>query len=251
MVELSELVNSLEETELLYWNDPYLRKFEAEVIKFKREKTRDAYVILNRTIFHPKSGGQPSDRGFIYNSGFKTTIKKAMYIRGIVVHWGKILTGEFSDASIEGEIDWEWRYLLMKRHTAGHLYDHCLTQVTGKKVETTDSWLGDRCYVGYKGKQPSMNELRKAEVIENQMIADGAPVKSEIISHEELLKRAPEAPNIYRLPTLESYRTVTIEECDPIPCGGTHLRDVREIRFFKVNKVMETDQGFRVYYDVE
>jgi alanyl-tRNA synthetase len=251
MVELSELVTDLNETELLYWNDPYLRKFDAQVIKFRREKTRDSYVVLNRTIFHPKSGGQPSDRGFIYNSNFKTAIKKAMTVHGIVVHWGKVLTGEFDDASIEGEIDWEWRHLLMKRHTAGHLYDHCLTQVTGRKVETTDSWLGDPCYVGYKGKQPAMNEFKKAELMENQMIADGAPVKSEVISYKELLKRAPEAPNIYRLPTLESYRAVTIEGCDPIPCGGTHLRNICEIGCFKFKETVETDHGFRVCYDVE
>jgi alanyl-tRNA synthetase len=251
MVELSELVADLNETVLLYWNDPYLRKFDAQVIKCKREKTRDVYVILNQTIFHPKSGGQPSDRGFIYNSNFKTAIKKAMTMRGIVVHWGKILNGEFNEASIKGEIDWEWRHLLMKRHTAGHLYDHCLTQVTDRRVETTDSWLGDPCYVGYKGKQPALNELKRAELMESRMIADGAAVKSEFISRGELLKRAPEAPNIYRLPILESYRIVTIEGCDPIPCGGTHLRDIRDIGCFKVNEAVETDQGFRVYYDVE
>jgi len=53
------------------------------------------------------------------------------------------------------------------------------------------------------------------------------------------------------LPKLESFRIVTIEGCDPIPCGGTHLRNVNEIGRFKLKDVMEVDDGFRVYYDVE
>jgi len=83
------------------------------------------------------------------------------------------------------------------------------------------------------------------------MIGRGAVVKSGTISYEELLRIAPEAPNIYRLPKLDSFRIVTIDGCEPIPCGGTHLRDINEIGFFKVKDVLEKEDGFRVYYDVE
>jgi len=251
MVELSEIVSGLEKTQLLYWSDPYLKVSQARTLRVEPDEKHDVYVVLDKTIFHPKSGGQPSDKGFITGSGFKVEVKKAMLANGVVVHWGRILEGEPKSDGVEAEIDWRWRYLVMRRHTAGHLYDHCLTQVTGKRVETTDSWLGDPCYVGYRGRKPSTEELGRAERLENQAIGRGAVVKSEIVSYEELLERAAEAPNIYRLPKLESFRIVTIEGCDPIPCGGTHLRNVNEVGHFKLKDVIEAGDGFRVYYEVE
>jgi len=162
MAKLSELVKDLEKTQLLYWADPYLKAFQTNTLSFVPDKKHCVYIVLDRTIFHPKSGGQPSDKGFIVGSDFKVKVKKAMLVNDVIVHWGKVLEGEAKGGGVEGEIDWSWRYLLMRRHTAGHLYDHCLAQVTGKRVETTDSWLGDPCYVGYKGKKPSSEELRKA-----------------------------------------------------------------------------------------
>lgn len=251
MVQLTELVEGLEETQLSYWSDPYMKHFRAHTLSFLAEKKRKVYIILDKTIFHPKSGGQPSDRGFIYGSDFKVNIKKAMLVKGVVVHWGKILEGEPSNTMVNGEIDWNWRLLLMRRHTAGHLYDHCLTKVTSDHVETTDSWLGDPCFVGYRGKKPTFEELKKAESLENQMILKEGKVKSEVISYRELLDRAPEAPNIFRLPKLESFRIVTIEGCEPIPCGGTHLKNIKEIGRFKINEAVEVEDGFRVYYDIE
>jgi len=251
MVELSELVEGLEKTCLLYWSDSYLKTFQAKVIRLEPDKKHYVYIVLDRTIFHPKSGGQPSDRGLITGSDFKVEVNKAMLVNNVIVHWGKILEGEAEGGDVEGEIDWSWRYPLMRRHTAGHLYDHCLRQVTGKQVETTDSWLGDPCYVGYRGKKPSIEELRGAEDLENKMIGRGAIVKSGTISYEELLQIAPEAPNIYRLPKLDFFRIVTIEGCEPIPCGGTHLRDINEIGLFKMKDVLEKEDGFMVYYDVE
>lgn len=250
MAKLSEFVKGLENTQILYWADPYLKAFQTKTLNLVPDKKHCVYIVLDRTIFHPKSGGQPSDRGPIVGSDFKVKVKKAMLVNGVIVHWGKILEGEPKGGRVEGEIDWDWRYLLMRRHTAGHLYDHCLTQVTGKRVETTDSWLGDPCYVGYKGKKPSTDELKKAEDLENQIIAKGATVKSDMISYEELLKIAPEAPNIYRLPKLDSFRIVTIEGCEPIPCGGTHLRNVNEIGRFKLKDVLKREDGFKIYYDV-
>ncbi|MFQ6077334.1 MAG: alanine--tRNA ligase-related protein [Candidatus Bathyarchaeia archaeon] len=250
-MRLVDIVRGLRETELIYWSDSYLRTFQAAVLRVEKEKKRRVYIVLDRTGFHPKSGGQPSDTGTIHNKNFAVKINKAMFTRGVVVHWGKLLEGSPEEGTtITGEISWEPRYLFMRRHTAGHLLDHCLTEVCGGSVETTDSWLGDPCYVGYKGKPPSGELVKGAEVLCNRMIAEGASVRVEVVSHEELLRRAPEAPNIYRLPQLDSYRVVTIEGCDPIPCGGCHLKNVKEIRRFSIRDVVPAENGYRVYYDV-
>src|SRR5262245_53533470 len=49
-------------TERLYYNDPYLREFDAVVRDVSRKGER-LVVSLDRTAFYPTSGGQPFDTG--------------------------------------------------------------------------------------------------------------------------------------------------------------------------------------------
>ena len=249
-MKLEEVVEAIPRTELLYLEDSYLRRFEGRVFRAVLGKKRSAYVVLDRTIFHPKSGGQPSDRGLISSPKFKVQVRKVMTMRSIIVHWGKLIEGAVDEESVVGEIDWDSRYLYMRRHTAAHLLDYCLSQVTGKTVETFDSWLGEACYVGYKGETPSTASLKEAIELGNRMIVRGASVKTESVSREELVRRVLNAPNIYRLPPLPSYRLVTIERCDPIPCAGTHLKNIKEVSFIVLKGVEVAEGKFRVYYDV-
>jgi Ser-tRNA(Ala) deacylase AlaX len=248
-MRLEDIIRGIPKTELIYWRDSYTKMFDANILRTDIEKS-NAYLVLDKTAFHPKSGGQPTDTGVIQNSDFNQKVKKTMVFRGVVIHWGKF-EGKPSEDKAFGEIDWEKRYLYMKRHTGGHLLDHCLTIVTGVPVKTTDAWHGDECYVGYQGDPPKTEIVNKAVDIANRHINNGAQVKIEFISHDELLKRSPSAPNIYRLPHLKTYRIVTIEGCKPIPCGGTHVKDIKEITCFDLNEVKENKLGYRVYYDVQ
>ena len=53
-----------------------------------REGKRNIYVILDRTAFHPKSGGQPSDTGTLSSDDFTIQIRKIMKIQNVIVHLG-------------------------------------------------------------------------------------------------------------------------------------------------------------------
>jgi alanyl-tRNA synthetase len=249
-VRLSDLTVGIEPTRLLYLSDSYQRRCEAQVLKIAQEKKRRLYLILDQTIFHPKGGGQPSDRGTLHTTSCTVDVRKAMFGKGVVIHYGKILQGTIDDCSIIVDIDWSRRYQFMKRHTAGHLLDHCLTHITGTPVITTDSWLGEVCYVGYQGIAPSSEQFEQAVRMANNWIQEGRSVIIETVSAGELLRRAPNAPNIYRLPDLATYRIVTIQGCTSIPCAGTHLRNIQEIDQVAVSKIEQQDLTFRVYYDV-
>ena len=249
-MRLSELTAGIEPTKLLYLSNAYQRKCESQVLKIAREKKKRIYLILNQTIFHPKGGGQPSDQGTLQSASCTIDVRKAMFGKGIVIHYGKILQGTIDNEVFLGKIDWPRRYQFMKRHTAGHLLDYCLTYVTGTSVITTDSWLGDGCYVGYQGKAPSDRQLEQAVHMANEWIQKGHPVMLETVSAQELLHRASNAPNMYRLPDLEAYRIVTIQGCTPIPCAGTHLRNIQEIEGVTISKIEQHDHNFRIYYEV-
>ncbi len=51
-------------TERLYYNDPYLLEFDANVLETRSLADRVG-VVLDKTAFYPTSGGQPNDIGTI------------------------------------------------------------------------------------------------------------------------------------------------------------------------------------------
>ncbi len=247
-MQLQEIIAGLPPTTLRYWTDSYAQKHSAKIQRAVLEDKRDVYLTNDSTIFHPKSGGQPSDKGTITGEDFKIQVKKSMLVGKSIVLWGRILEGQPRPTAVTEEIDWEWRYLLMRRHTAAHLFDHCLSNVLGLEVETTDSWLGDPCYAGYKGQAVANEKLQQATKLENELITHGLEVKTETVSRAELTELAAKAPNLWRMPVIEEYRLVTIEGCTPIPCGGTHVRNASEAKGFNFERVEQLPDSFRVYF---
>jgi alanyl-tRNA synthetase len=221
------------------------------VLKVVPEKRTHAYLILDRTLFHPKGGGQPSDRGVIHSRVYELTVKKAIYRNGVVVHWGKLVRGTPVEGEATCELDWEYRLLVMRRHTAAHLLDHCLAQAIGTRLQTTDSWLDEPCYVGYAGTAPSEEALQKAEALANRMIVEGRAVRIEFLTPEQANVFLQNAPNYERLPDLSEIRTVTIEGCQPIPCGGTHVTNVSDICGISIAKAEQLPtNSYRLYFSV-
>ena len=188
----------------------------------------------------------------IKSAQFVLNVKKAIYHSGVVVHWGKIASGNPCAGAASCELDWAYRYLIMRRHTAAHLLDHCLAKATSKRVETTDSWLDEPLYVGYGGKTPDSETLRKVQDLANSMISEGGQVKIDFLTAEQGMSLLQSAPNFERLPELEEIRTVTIADCDPIPCGGTHVSDIAEIgKVSIIQGEQMSDLAFRLHFSVQ
>jgi alanyl-tRNA synthetase len=250
-MNLDEITANLPKTELLCLRQMDLLKAQANVIRVVPEKRTQAYLVLDKTVFHPKGGGQPSDRGTITCDQFTLDVKKAIFHNGVVVHWAKIVSGIPSTTQVSCDVDWVYREMIMRRHTAAHLIDHCLAKATARRVETTDSWLDEPCYVGYRGEPPAPDTVRQVDDLANSMITQGAQVRIEFLTREQSKSVLEDAPNFERLPDLEEIRTVTIEGCQPIPCGGTHVRNIRQIGKLSALKAEERDDGsFRLHFTV-
>ncbi|MEM2936010.1 MAG: alanyl-tRNA editing protein [Candidatus Bathyarchaeia archaeon] len=119
--EVRGALTDLAITVLLYYEDAYLKEFEATVLKTMEFKDR-FYIVLDQTCFFPEGGGQPSDKGFIHGSKGKVRVTDVQSSNGVIVHTIEnskeaISAGE----TVHGVIDWDLRYNYMRQHTASHI----------------------------------------------------------------------------------------------------------------------------------
>ncbi|MCX8170697.1 MAG: alanine--tRNA ligase, partial [Candidatus Bathyarchaeota archaeon] len=97
-------LSNLPETKPLYYDDPYMRKFTAKVLRVSGK-----HVILDKTAFYPEGGGQLSDVGFLEFNGVRANVYSVKKTSGnIIVHF---IDGEVPKEGVEvkGVIDWDRR----------------------------------------------------------------------------------------------------------------------------------------------
>src|SRR5258708_28208394 len=101
-------------TEGLYYQDSYLREFDANVVE---QTTHDgkAAVVLDRTAFYPTSGGQPFDIGSL--SGAKV-LDVVDADDGRILH---VVDRPPDSPRVTGTIDWARRFDHMQQHTGQHV----------------------------------------------------------------------------------------------------------------------------------
>ncbi|MEM0117874.1 MAG: alanyl-tRNA editing protein [Conexivisphaerales archaeon] len=245
-MRFEEIVAGLPETKLTYWEDPYRKEDKSNLIAAAKEGG-NYYVVLDSTIFHPKSGGQPSDTGTLANEKFTLSVKKVFRVGNHVVLFGKA-QGEPKPDEVLQRIDWEKRYLYMRRHAAAHLFDAALDNVRGTACDPVDSWLGDDSYVGYRGKAVTQDEIKAMMEFVEDCIRKDLKVTSRIVDRSEVKEERSLWRNV--LESLEKVRIVQIDNFKPIPCGGTHVDRLGEIRKVALRDVRQNDDIFRMYYDV-
>ncbi len=131
-------VTGIPRTKALYYNDPYKREFTAKILKVAKSG-QDTWVVLDRTLFYPEGGGQPTDVGFLTVDSKEFKVKDVQRIGNVIVHnigkMGKVApTGLKKNQGIRGRIDWKRRHQLMQMHTCTHIVAGATRKVIGSHV---------------------------------------------------------------------------------------------------------------------
>ena len=106
-------------TQNLYHLDAYLKQFDAEVTAIEPEIHA---IALNRTTFYPGGGGQPNDTGWLIVNNNRLEIIKVKKINNENWHFiDQKLPLPEPGSKVNGEIDWQRRYQLMRTHSAMHV----------------------------------------------------------------------------------------------------------------------------------
>ena len=223
-------------TNKLFIEDAYLTSASASVVAINER----GGIILDQTNFYATSGGQPGDSGhFERADGSKIEIALAVYgeSKEEIVHVPQ------ADQAIPGVgekltliINWDRRFNLMKMHSALHL----LTVVAPYPI-TGASVSEDVSRVDFD--IPEL-ETDKFEVTEKLMrlVNDNHPIFTRWISEKELEAnpglvksknvRPPKGQGKIRLVCIGDEGTI-----DTQPCGGTHVRETKEIGDFYISKI--------------
>ncbi len=236
-------------TELLFQKDSYLRRFEAVVVGL----TSDG-VILDKTAFHPTSGGVANDTGWLYSGERRYEVRDVIIDKssGEVIHVLDSLEGLKPGSSVIGELNWERRYRLMRLHTAAHIlsaviYSKYGSLVTGGSVEP------DKAKEDYDIQGDEKEVFSKAAEEVNEIIKRGIEVKIYWLNREEAMK----IPGIVKLaarmpPSIETLRIVEIPGVDIQADGGPHVKNTIEIGKFVLLKTENRGKKRkRIYYTVE
>jgi misacylated tRNA(Ala) deacylase len=234
-------------SELLYLVDAYVRRFATRVVGHD-----DSGLVLDRTAFYPGGGGQPNDVGTLTAGARSWQVTKVKRVSGDVVHYVNEPVPE-QGLQLEGSLDWERRYQLMRTHTALHIlcgvvWRDYRSSVTGGNMEP----LHGRMDFEFE----TMRQELVAEIEEavNREVEAARDIVVRILPREEAF----EIPDLIRTkinllpPGIKEVRTVEIVGLDLQADGGTHVNNTAEVgRIRVVDYKSKGKINKRIYIELE
>jgi misacylated tRNA(Ala) deacylase len=223
--------------EQIAYVDAYARSIEARVATV--ETGDAALLVLDRTVFYPGGGGQPSDRGLILRTadGRSWTVRGARKIDGEIVHELEPGDGDPPSAGdlVRVDLDWARRLALMRTHTALHalcgvVWRDYGAQVTGGNMEPGSGRMD------FEFETMSGDLVGQIEATVNEELRAARDVRVNVLPREEAFA----IPDLIRtkvnlLPEgIDEIRTIEIVGLDLQADGGTHVANTREVGAIRV-----------------
>ncbi len=242
-----ELELDFPETDLVFYDKPHKTEFEAGIIGFHENN-----VILDRTIFYPEGGGQPSDVGFIGVKGNKMDkfpVLHAEKVHGVVLHKmdkkdiEKLLP--YKGSRVTGKIDPDRRTSLTQNHTSTHLIVAAARKVLGSHIWQAGAQKGvERSRIDLSHyKRISNDDLHEIELIANSYVMGNYQVHTKWMDRTKAEKKY--GFNIYQggIVPGANIRTVKIDDIDVQACAGTHVKLTGDIGLIKITKTERIQDG--------
>ena len=249
--------DKLEPTEFLGYETNQAEGIVLSLIRDNKEvkslnKGDEAMIILNQTPFYGESGGQIGDTGFIISGDFKFKVEDVQKKLGdLFVHYGKVEAGTIKiNDNVEMKIDVERRENIKAYHSATHLLHESLRRVLGKHVIQKGSLVApDRLRFDFSHMKPISNEeINKIEKFVNEMVETKSEVKTRLMTPKEAVDNG--ALALFGEKYGDEVRVLSMgNEKDRYfsteLCGGTHVRNTRDIGKFKIVSQSSIASGIR------
>ncbi len=219
---LPPVPDTVPETRVEYYLDPYTRAFDAHVAF-----AEGPHVVLDRTFFYPTGGGQISDTGDLGGVPVVDVARSGRWVIHTLDRPHRFTVGE----RVHGQIDAARRTQLMQHHTATHLLNGALRETLGPHVWQAGAFKGTESaridITHFRALSPE--EVRTVERRVNRIVRENRPVKSYFENRTEAERRF--GFTLYQGGAVpgRDLRIVEVEGFDVEACGGTHCTRTGEV----------------------
>ena len=210
----------------LFYQDAYLREFDAKVISCSACKN-GFDVVLEDTAFYPEGGGQPFDTGTL--DGIE--VFDVQRDRQDVIHHYLKEALDVGEA-VHGVIDWNRRFDFMQNHSGEHIISGLIHKHFG--YENVGFHMGEVIQIDISGPL-DWSQLMMIEQEANDIIYQNIPVQITFPANEELES----IPYRSKKELQGKVRIVSIENADICACCGPHVKNTGEIGLLKILSFMK------------
>ena len=224
--------------EQLCYTDAYARTVEAQVVSVDAGDGGGALVVLDRTVFYPGGGGQPSDTGLLLRAadGRTWTVIGARKAGGEIVH--ELEPGGEPPAvgdRLQVDLEWARRLALMRTHTALHAAQGVVWRDYGALV-TGGNMEPGAGRMDFEFERMGGELVGEIEAKVNAELTQGRDVRVNVLPRDEAFA----IPDLIRTkvnllpPGIEEIRTIEIVGLDLQADGGTHVANTSEVGRIRV-----------------
>lgn len=220
-------------TKLLYHENSYMFECSARVVAIKEEA-----IALDATVFYPGGGGQMADHGEItWDNRQGQASVLAMHKQDDVIWHMLDCEPPGVGTEVVCAIDWDFRYKMMRTHTAMHILCGVIwrdysVQVTGGQM------YPDRARMDF-----AMENLDKERIATIEARINEAVQADHLIEAYKLPReKAFAIPDLIRTkinllpPGIDEVRIVEIKGLDLQADRGTHVRHTKEVGGISITK---------------
>ena len=238
-------------TKLIYLDNMQQLKCISTIKEIIKPESGNISIILDQTVFYPQGGGQPYDIGIIFkNEEIMFKVDEVRFIDEKVHHFGSYINGSFNiNDQVHCEVEENRRNINTRYHSAGHLIDMGLHEL-GKLWKPEKGYhFPNGAYVEYElaGNSFEDDSIKALENKCNEIIKRKIETSILFIDKSEMGKYCNFVPDY--LPTGKPSRLVLYGNFG-IPCGGTHCKNLSEIKGITIRKIKKEKGAIRVSYSV-
>lgn len=220
-------------TEKLFYQDGYMREFEARVLSCE-QRGKEYQVVLDRTAFFPEGGGQYADMGRLGEAEVLDVQEK----EGVIYH--TVTLPLEAGMTVHGRLDWDIRFERMQQHTGEHIISGIVHGRFG--YENVGFHLGsDYCTMDFNG-PITKEELKEIELEANKAVFQNLKVEITYPSKEELKTMEYRS----KIEIEGQVRIVTVPGYDVCACCAPHLASTGEIGLIKLVNMINYKGGERI-----
>ena len=237
-VPIIETGSDIKPTRLLYYEDESIREFDATILKILKGK----YLILDKTAFYPRGGGQEPDFGTVEGIKVTDVIKQ----NDLVLHKIQTPSKDLQDnITVHGIVDNVRRRSITKNHSATHILNSAARNKLGSWV-WQNSAFKDENYARLDITHHSAltkQEIKQIEKIANEVVQRNLPINIDVFERSDAEEKY--TFRIYQGGAVPSnqVRIVNIDGWDVEACGGTHVNKTGEIGLIKILKTERIQDG--------